>query len=75
MLNAEGDVGKPPAVCPSSTLWQGIQALDGSVLAIGTYLQGDLAQDLATITTVAQSASSMAKKATTGMKTLNLSLG
>ena len=43
LLKVEGDVRKPPAVCPSFTLWEGVQALDGSVSAMGTYLQGDLA--------------------------------
>ena len=49
--------------------------MDGSVLAIGTYLQGYFPQDLVTITKVAQSAYSMAKKAKTGMETLNLLVG
>ena len=44
LLNVEGDVGKPPAICPASTLWEGIQTLDGSVSAMGKYLQGDLGQ-------------------------------
>ena len=50
VLNVEGDVRKPPAIRPSSTLWEGIQALDVSVSAMDTYLQGDLAQDLGKIT-------------------------
>ena len=75
LLNVEGEVGKSPTVRPSSTLWEGIQTLDTSVSTMATYLRGDLATELGNITTLAQSASSMASSAVKGVTTLNTRVG
>ena len=75
LLNMEADVGKPPESRPSSTLWEGIQCLDGNVAVISTQIKGDLARDLVLVTKIAESSPAMAKKARLGVDNLKLTMG
>ena len=71
----EGDVGRPPAVRASSTLWEGVQSLDGNKSAISTYLKGDLAKDIVLVTKMAEAPLAVAKKAKLGLDNLNFLMG
>ena len=68
LLNMEGDIGKPPAIRPTSTLWEGVQSLDGNVSAISTYIKGDLANDLVLVTKMAEVSSAVARKTKLGVE-------
>ena len=75
LLDMKGDLGKPPAVRTSYTLWEGVQSLGGNVTALSNYIKEDLAEELRLVTKMAESSSAVTKKAKLGVDNLSLLIG